>query len=241
MQNKEIEKRFFYKFRQTGYDVFKTVTYKKFLSLFVKLIHPVIGQKCLEIGCGTGSFTKYLSLIKLNIIAVDISTECIEYAVKQNIKNVTFVVGDAENLNFEDNTFDIVVSMACLHHFAYDLSRVLKEIYRVLKPSGKLFACEPNIKNPIMYLYRCPSSPFYSPLGVTKNEAPLSKNYLLMSLRSIGFSKIDIFGISGVEYRYIESDIAKKFLWLYNFFEKIFGFTFLAKDYGSFLVVTAEK
>ncbi|MDW8055619.1 MAG: class I SAM-dependent methyltransferase [Elusimicrobiota bacterium] len=240
MQNKDVEKLYFDKFGEEGYKVFHTETYFKFLNFFKQLVEPQNGQSCLEIGCGSGAFTEFLATLNLDLTAIDISDKCINYA-KQHIKQVSFQVGDVEQLDFDDNTFDIVVSGAVIHHFADNLFNVIKEIYRVLKFDGKFFAYEPNRKNPIMYLYRDPSSPFYSPLGVTKNERPLDKDEIARVLYKAGFSEVKIFATSGIFYRYVESKIGFMILPLYNFWERIFSITPFAKDYGSFLIIFARK
>ncbi|MEN3013177.1 MAG: class I SAM-dependent methyltransferase [Endomicrobiia bacterium] len=240
LQNKNLEKIFFDKFGESGYEVFKTESYIRFLRFLKNLVVPLEGQKCLEIGCGSGAFTRFIKSLKLDITALDISSECIKYA-KLHIPEVNFQIGDIENLHFKDNTFDIVISGAVIHHFANDLYKVFTQIYRVLKVNGKFFAYEPNRRNPIMYLYRDPSSPFYSPVGVTKNERPLDKSELKKALYKVGFSEVKIFATSGVCYKYVESKFALKLLPLYNLWEKFLGITPFAKEYGSFLIIFAIK
>jgi len=132
------------------------------------------------------------------------------------------------------------VCFCCLHHFP-SKKKVLKEIKRVLKPNGILFAFEPNRLNPIMWVYRDPSSPFYSSIGVTPNERPISKREIKKELELIGFKEVKIFAVSGIEYKFIKD---KKLLWLlkfYNLWERIFDKIFLSKIFGSFLVIYAEK
>jgi len=51
--------------------------------------------------------------------------------------NVTYVFGTAESLPFEDQTFDKVLSVSCLEHFA-DPERGIAEMARVLKPGGRI-------------------------------------------------------------------------------------------------------
>jgi len=96
--------------------------------------------------------------------------------------NVKFYVCDAEEITVaEDSTIDIVVCFGVLHHFVCR-DKVLKEIKRILRPSGTLFAFEPNRLNPVMWLYRDPSSPFYSSVGVTPNERPILKKEIEQEL-----------------------------------------------------------
>ena len=58
-------------------------------------------------------------------------------AEKQNFHNMAFVIGDAQELPFLANSFDIVISRLAFHHFP-DVNRAFEEMVRVLKPNGKL-------------------------------------------------------------------------------------------------------
>ncbi|MFM7032339.1 MAG: class I SAM-dependent methyltransferase, partial [Bacteroidota bacterium] len=59
---------------------------------------------------------------------------------------------NAEILEFEDNTFDIIVGSAILHHL--DLDKAYKELHRCLKPGGKAVFIEPTGHNPLLNWYR---------------------------------------------------------------------------------------
>ncbi len=97
----------------------------------------------LDLGCGAGRTT--FGLYKLgykNIIGVDIAENLVDYAKKySNDKNIRidFEVGDATQLRFADNTFDAVIfsynGMQCIPG-EENRKKVLKEVYRVLKPNG---------------------------------------------------------------------------------------------------------
>lgn len=97
----------------------------------------------LEIGIGNGRDSIFMAKKGHNVIGIDISPEPVsiakEKAKKGKVENVKFETGDAENLKYEPDTFDVVYSVAAIH--STPLQSVLKEIYRVLKPGGiaKLF------------------------------------------------------------------------------------------------------
>ena len=97
------------------------------------------GKKVLEIGVGTGS--DHLQFAKAGAIltGIDITPKSIELT-KKNLElhgyHSNLLVADAENLTFEDNTFDVVYSFGVLHHIP-DTQKVVDEIYRVLNPGGK--------------------------------------------------------------------------------------------------------
>lgn len=122
----------------------------------INLIKPLKPKIILDVATGTGDLA--LALAKVNpekIIGLDISTGMLEKA-KMKSKNaqlsqlIEFKEGDAENLPFEDNSFDVITVAFGVRNFE-TLSKGLKELLRVLKPSGKLFILEfSKPSNPIM-------------------------------------------------------------------------------------------
>jgi len=103
----------------------------------------------LEIGAGTGYLSLNLALAgKIgNLTCTDISPGMLE-SLEGNAERlgipVTTKVVDAETLPFEDNSFDLVLGHAILHHIP-DLDQAFREFLRVLKPGGVVFfAGEPS-------------------------------------------------------------------------------------------------
>ena len=99
----------------------------------------------LEIGAGTGYFSLNLAsqgLIR-NLTATDISPGMLK-SLKSTAKDlgikVRTVVTDAENLPFPDESFDVVLGHAVLHHIP-DLDKAFSEFFRVLKPGGMIVFC----------------------------------------------------------------------------------------------------
>jgi ubiquinone/menaquinone biosynthesis C-methylase UbiE len=122
----------------------------------LKLVKALGGQDgerfgdALEIGSGTGYFS--LNLMQLGTIerltATDISPGMLERlsatAEELGLNEVTTVVTEAETLPFEDESFDLVLGHAVLHHIP-DLGRAFAEFRRVLRPGGAIaFAGEPS-------------------------------------------------------------------------------------------------
>jgi ubiquinone/menaquinone biosynthesis C-methylase UbiE len=104
--------------------------------------------RSLELGCGTGFFTLNLKLAGVldEAHVTDLSPGMVEVA-QRNAHNLGFEVegrvADAERLPYDDDTFDVVIGHAVLHHIP-DLERSFAEILRVLKPGGRfVFAGEP--------------------------------------------------------------------------------------------------
>lgn len=67
-------------------------------------------------------------------------------AEKENLDNMTFVLGDSRELPFLDDSFDIVFSRLAFHHFP-DIEQPFKEMKRVLKPGGKLIIIDMEATN----------------------------------------------------------------------------------------------
>ncbi|HEX3258580.1 MAG TPA: class I SAM-dependent methyltransferase [Pseudonocardia sp.] len=104
--------------------------------------------RALELGCGTGFFL--LNLMQAGLTArgsvTDLSPGMVAAALR-NAENlgldVDGRVADAEQIPYDDATFDVVVGHAVLHHIP-DLDRAFREVLRVLKPGGRfVFAGEP--------------------------------------------------------------------------------------------------
>jgi len=102
------------------------------------------GEIVLDLGAGAG-FDCFLAASKVGpkgrVIGVDMTPEMIEKArenAKRNtVKNVEFRLGEIENLPLADNYVDVVISN-CVINLSADKKRVFQEIYRVLKPGGRI-------------------------------------------------------------------------------------------------------
>jgi len=97
------------------------------------------GEKVLDVGCGNGRFLDLLGEKKIDYTGVDNSEEQIREAQKK-YPDRNFLVADALNLPFPDDSFDKVFLIAVLHHIpSINLRiKVLTELQRVLKPRGYL-------------------------------------------------------------------------------------------------------
>jgi ubiquinone/menaquinone biosynthesis C-methylase UbiE len=94
----------------------------------------LIGSYILDIGCGNGRNMKNLNY---NFYGVDNCSNFIELA-KQVSSNV--FLSDMTKLEFHDDFFDAIISIASFHHLSNNERRIdcLKEMKRVLKPNGKI-------------------------------------------------------------------------------------------------------
>ncbi len=95
--------------------------------------------KVLDIACGIGEFSVFFN--KEGYTGVDLSEAYVKYGTNKYKKN--FVVGDALNLKFEDNSFDSVLISGFFHHLKMeDVEKSLQEASRVLKENGKILLIE---------------------------------------------------------------------------------------------------
>jgi ubiquinone/menaquinone biosynthesis C-methylase UbiE len=92
----------------------------------------------LDLGCGSGFWTKRLANIIRETVGVDMSKKILEIAKKQKIPNATFICGAGHNLPFQENSFDRILSLSVFMNFPdYHYARsVLNEMVRVTKPGG---------------------------------------------------------------------------------------------------------
>ena len=105
------------------------------------------GKVILDAGCGSGYGANYLrSIGARKVIGGDFSGEAVEYAIKHyREEGLNFVRLDAQQLPFEDKTFDIIISFESIEHMRkYD--DFIVECRRVLKDGGIFICSTPNKK-----------------------------------------------------------------------------------------------
>lgn len=148
------------------------------------------GRKALEIGCGTGLFTRMVSHSAASIVATDLSEVLLNEARQQcDAPNVTFEVADAHALSYADGSFDVVFGSSILHHL--EVERALREILRVLKPGGLMVFAEPNMVNPQIWAER--NIPIVRKwAGASPDETAFVRFVLARMMQRIGFTGIEI-------------------------------------------------
>jgi SAM-dependent methyltransferase len=95
-------------------------------------------EDALEVGCGTGAFTRLLAARSRRTTAIDLSPRMIRLAEQQSAchPNIEYVLGDVMQLSLPAERYDCVVSLATLHHLP--LHQALPKMKAALKPGGTL-------------------------------------------------------------------------------------------------------
>ena len=116
--------------------------------------HATPGMKVLEVGCGPGSFAE--DLVGLDVTCLDPSSEMLAVAqprvdaarIARGELPAIYVQAIAEEMPFEQDTFDMVFCLFSFRDFQ-DKEKGLREIFRVLKPGGKVVICDAGKANTI--------------------------------------------------------------------------------------------
>lgn len=110
-----------------------------YMQNYIKLPEP---ERILDIGCAIGNSTLPFAKIFPNteIHGIDVASPCLRYAhARANALGVTahFSQQNAEQTNFENETFDLITSCLLLHETSHGaIPKIINETYRLLKPSG---------------------------------------------------------------------------------------------------------
>ena len=107
----------------------------------VELAAAQSGMTALDVCCGTGDITFALSARGAEVVALDFSVPMLRVAVARKEGIASFIRGDAQQLPFPDNTFDVVTVGYGLRNLA-SWQRGLEEMRRVAKPGGRLLVLE---------------------------------------------------------------------------------------------------
>lgn len=193
-------------------------------------------RKILELGCGTGLFTKYFASYGGTLAACDVSPDLLEKARirSREEKNVILFRADAEVLPFQSSAFDAVVGSSVLHHL--DVPTALKEIQRVLRPGGWMGFAEPNMLNPQVAIQK--KIPLVGErFGETGHETAFLRWSLAQLMRRLGLVNVSVrpfdFLHPAVPARLVRT-VSRLGLWL----EKLPGIREVA---GSVLIAAQKK
>lgn len=127
-----------------SYQWFNEIGYKRFSTYYPYLKDEAefqwhSGEDILEIGCGLGTDLKEYAKYGANVHGIDLGHDQIQLTKLNfelsDLKYKYLDQGNAESLQFPDNSFDLVYSFGVLHHTP-NTEKAISEVFRVLKPDG---------------------------------------------------------------------------------------------------------
>jgi ubiquinone/menaquinone biosynthesis C-methylase UbiE len=113
----------------------------------IRLMDLHSGERVLDLGCGAGWATRLLARLVSDgpegfgqVVGLDVSDEMIRRArgASKDFENILYVWGSAQQIPWEENFFDKVLSVESFYYYA-DQDRALAELFRVMAPHGRLF------------------------------------------------------------------------------------------------------
>ena len=170
-------------------------------------------RQVLDVGCGAGNYTlKLLSYLpNLDVTLIDLSGPMLARAndrvTRATTGSVTTLQGDIRELALADDSFDIILAAAVLHHLRADSEwrDVFAKFYRVLRPGGSLWVFDfvessiPAVRGLMQrkygeYLTEFKDEAYRDHVFayVEKEDTPRPLTFQLDLLRQVGFSQVDI-------------------------------------------------
>lgn len=183
------------------YDIFEQPMEVMSLNKWRVEIAKDLKGKVLEVGVGTGKNILYYP-DDLDITAIDFSNKMLAKARERAAKlkkQVNLIQMDAQNMEFEDNTFDMVFT-TCVFCSVPDPVKGLKEIRRVCKPNGKIIMIE-HVRSERKILGLIMD--IFNPLTVNLYGANINRR-TVENVYKAGFFKVEVTNLTG--------DIVKKII-----------------------------
>lgn len=221
-------------------DKYYTIHVTSLGKLFDILANYANGKKVLEYGCGPGYNSFFLAEHAHELIAIDISDFAIQTAeqeaIKRNVTNASFIEMNAEELDFKDETFDLVFGNSIIHHL--DLDKSYSEIRRVLKPGAKAVFYEPLGHNYFINKYRKAT-----PEMRTEDEHPLLMKDIELAKKYFQDVKVSYHHLSTLASVPLRNTIFfKPLLSLFTFTDKvIFALLPFTKKYAWFSIIELTR
>jgi 2-polyprenyl-3-methyl-5-hydroxy-6-metoxy-1,4-benzoquinol methylase len=165
------------------------------------------GIRILEIGCGAGRLTNYLTQRGFNVIGFDISESLIKDG-KVRYPDAIKIIASGDSMPFSNSTFDVILSFDVLEHIS-DVKRHLSEVRRILKKDG-------------FYLFQTPNKLTNMPFEIIKNRSFTEYKKYHCSLQTF-WSLKKLLKAHGFELTFVNIPIMNEFI--EQKIEKVFGST----------------
>jgi len=123
-------------------------------------------QDLLDCGCGTGPMISllYEKDSTKNYTGLDITPKMIEVGKSKNLNGVKWIVGDCEDLPFDDNSFDVIICSNSFHHYP-NPQRFFASVKRVLRSGGRLILQDYTAPSIILWLMNHTEMPLANLIG----------------------------------------------------------------------------
>jgi ubiquinone/menaquinone biosynthesis C-methylase UbiE len=163
----------------------------KYASI-TKLIPNRKSLVAVEVGSGTGIYTKFMVKDFGKVIATDIDAGMTAQASKL-FPQAEVIIADGQRMPFQDNSVDVVMGVSTLHHIQ-DRYAVFREAARIVKPGGYVVFCEPNQYNPMTALCQL----WYREPALTKAQLRRYAKKAGLHIRKLGTTLLRSPGITKI-------------------------------------------
>lgn len=150
-------------------------------STVLKLLRPAkVGERLLDVGCGTGHWSRVFADQGYEVTGIDICPEMSEVARSRDYPGCYFEIADACHLPFDNASFEVVAAMAVLE-FVRDPEVAVTEMFRCVKPAGSVIVGALNRLAPLnrkrIAQRKQPytSARLFSPIGLRYMLAPYGR------------------------------------------------------------------
>ena len=168
---------------------------------YVERWQPLSGAKVLDVGCGGGLLTEAMALRQAQATGIDLSMQLIDVArlhlLESGVKAEYRVIAVEDLAELEPGQFDAVTCMEMLEHVP-DPHAILQACHALLKPGGRLLLSTLN-RTPAAFALAIVGAEYAArllPKGTHDYRSFIKPSELAASLRSLGFSLLDISGLS---------------------------------------------
>ncbi len=153
------------------------------------------GLRLLEVGCGIGVDSIQLARRGFAVTAVDLTENALAVArqfAAHRGASIDFRLGNAEGLDFPDQSFDAVYSFGVLHHTP-DIERSVAEVHRVLRPGGTAHVMLYHRDSLVNLVHRALRLPYESPAD-RQDHCPVVYTFSRSGVRNLfrDFSSVDV-------------------------------------------------
>jgi ubiquinone/menaquinone biosynthesis C-methylase UbiE len=164
-------------------------------DLFYRLAQPRTGERALDVGTGTGHFAADLASRSLEVVGLDLSMGMLEMAMRKK-QGERWIQGDAASLPLPADSFDLVLSITALE-FVADPQRAVQELWRVVRPGGRLVVAVLNSWSPWAWARRRESEQQETPFSHARFFAPRQFVQLLGALGTLQWNSSVFVGPGG--------------------------------------------